>query len=520
MALTRMLQRRGTFAQWEAVKEDLVLQAGEIGLETDTGKFKIGNNVDDWATLAYIENDDYNLAKYAQIGTALAPVNQTLYGTRTIEGINAGITTFVIDVPTGITADYIQEWQKNGAFVAGITATGGAKLSDDLDMSGNHIIGLTTPTLDTEAASKLYVDEMVAGLAWKEAAHLFSNSNVALTGNTATLVIDGHDALVAADDGVYRIILNAQSTATQNGLYLYTDNGTTYTLVRTEDAQTPDQLYGASIYVQEGTTYGTSSWVQSNYSATTFDQLVWVQFSGAALITDGAGLFKEGNTLSVIGTADRITVTPDNVDIASNYVGQTSITTLGTVTAGQWNAEKISIEKGGTGATTDSGARSNLGLGDSATLNVGTAVGTVAAGDHLHDTRYYTKSLVDELFLGYVNKGQSSTISGTLTANNYNVGLSVEASNSIALQFDGGTGLHTRSANGNITITASGYTIGSTKTLFIACDGTARTLTFPSSWIWVGSKPSSILANRTGVLTVTSLGTAEANAVASWVVQL
>lgn len=527
MALTRMLQRRGTFAQWEAVKEDLVLQAGEIGLETDTGKFKIGNNVDDWATLAYIENDDYNLAKYAQIGTALVPVDQTLYGTRTIEGINAGITTFVIDVPTGITADYIQEWQKNGAFLAGITATGGAKLSDDLDMSGNHIVGLTTPTLDTEAASKLYVDEMVAGLAWKEAAHLFSNSNVALTGNTATLVIDGHDALVAADDGVYRIILNAQSTATQNGLYLYTDNGTTYTLVRTEDAQTPDQLYGASIYVQEGTTYGTSSWVQSNYSATTFDQLVWVQFSGAALITDGAGLFKEGNTLSVIGTADRITVTPDNVDIASNYVGQTSITTLGTVTAGQWNAEKISIEKGGTGATTASGALENLGLTATA-AEINTLDGIIAPSG-LESRLSNDESGISSLFSAMSDKAglssanyfnENQTVSGYITANNYHLGVASEPSNTINLNFSSGTGLHTRSANGDMAISASSYTIGATKTLFITCDSTARNLTFPSSWIWVGSKPSSILANRTGVLTVTSLGTAEANAVASWVVQL
>lgn len=527
MALTRMLQRRGTFAQWDAVKEDLVLQPGEIGLETNTGKFKIGNGVDDWATLSYIENDGYNLAKYARIGTALAPVDQTLYGTRTVEGVNAGLTTFVIDVPAGITADYIQEWQKNGVFVAGVTPTGGAKFSDDIDMSGNTVTGLPLPSADTEAASKLYVDEMVAGLAWKEAAHLFSNSNVSLTGSTGTLVIDGHEALVTADDGVYRIILNAQTTATQNGIYLYTDNGTNYTLVRTDDAQTPDQLYGASIYVQEGTAYGTSSWVQSNYSATTFDQLTWVQFSGAALITDGAGLLKEGNTLSVIGTAGRISVTPDNVDIDAGYVGQTSITTVGTITTGIWDGQKIDIAKGGTGATTASGALENLGLTATA-AEINTLDGIVAPSglnarldgiDSSITSANSAISLKSNLSGGNSFSGNQS-VSGIVTANNYNIGLTVEAGNSIALSFSGGTGLHTRSANGDIVITASGYTVGATKTLFITCDGTSRNLTFPSSWIWVGSKPTSILASRTGVLTVTSLGTAEANAVASWVVQL
>ena len=41
----------------------------------------------------------------------------------------------------------------------------------------------------------------------------------------------------------------------------------------------------------------------------------------------------------------------------------------------------IPVANGGTGATTPSTARTNLGLGDSATRNVGAAAGTVAAGD-------------------------------------------------------------------------------------------------------------------------------------------
>nr|WP_270583636.1 tail fiber domain-containing protein [Enterobacter roggenkampii] len=41
----------------------------------------------------------------------------------------------------------------------------------------------------------------------------------------------------------------------------------------------------------------------------------------------------------------------------------------------------LSVTQGGTGSTNASGARTNLGLGDSSTRNVGTAAGTVAAGD-------------------------------------------------------------------------------------------------------------------------------------------
>jgi uncharacterized protein YaaQ len=51
---TRMQQRRGTAAQWTAANP--VLAAGEIGFETDTSKFKMGNGSSAWTALAYFAN--------------------------------------------------------------------------------------------------------------------------------------------------------------------------------------------------------------------------------------------------------------------------------------------------------------------------------------------------------------------------------------------------------------------------------------------------------------------------------
>lgn len=59
--------------------------------------------------------------------------------------------------------------------------------------------------------------------------------------------------------------------------------------------------------------------------------------------------------LSVSGTANRITSTGGAnpvIDIALNYVGQTSITTLGTITTGVWNGTAVGATFGGTGQTT------------------------------------------------------------------------------------------------------------------------------------------------------------------------
>jgi hypothetical protein len=52
---TRMQQRRGTAAQWISTNTNQgpVLNSGEIGFESDTGKFKIGDGVNHWINLPY-----------------------------------------------------------------------------------------------------------------------------------------------------------------------------------------------------------------------------------------------------------------------------------------------------------------------------------------------------------------------------------------------------------------------------------------------------------------------------------
>jgi hypothetical protein len=51
---TRMQQRRGPAAQWTSA--DPILAAGEIGFESDTGQFKIGDGTNHWDDLSYFKN--------------------------------------------------------------------------------------------------------------------------------------------------------------------------------------------------------------------------------------------------------------------------------------------------------------------------------------------------------------------------------------------------------------------------------------------------------------------------------
>lgn len=87
--------------------------------------------------------------------------------------------------------------------------------------------------------------------------------------------------------------------------------------------------------------------------------------SAASYTINGSSLFAVNSqgrltsassaTITVTGTSNQITVTggtgtTPTISIATGYVGQTSLTTLGTISTGTWNATKIGLAYGGTNA--------------------------------------------------------------------------------------------------------------------------------------------------------------------------
>ena len=186
-------------------------------------------------------------------------------------------------------------------------------LGTDLAAGGFTVSGLADPVNAQDAATKNYVDGAVAGLNWKEAVNLLADSNVALTGATNTLVIDSHAALDVNDDGVYRLLLIGQTTDSENGIYDYNDDGSNYTLTRTADADTFEELDGAAVFVKEGTLYGATSWVQTDHYMTDFSGQDWSQFSGQGTYLAGNGLTLTGNSFAI---DDSVVVTETDLSTA------------------------------------------------------------------------------------------------------------------------------------------------------------------------------------------------------------
>jgi len=223
------------------------------------------------------------------------------------------------------------------------------------DASGN--IKVAEPTDAAHAATKGYVDGVRSGLDVKQSVRVATTAALTLSSDLENGdTVDG--VTLATGD---RVLVKNQDTASENGIYVVKASGAPD---RATDADSSAEVTaGMFTFVAEGTVNGDSGWVLTTNDTITLGTtgLVFAQFSGAGQIVAGDGLSKSGNTINV-GAGTGITVNADTVQISATYAGQSSITTLGTVTTGTWNATAIAVAYGGTGATDAATARTNLGL--------------------------------------------------------------------------------------------------------------------------------------------------------------
>lgn len=106
-------------------------------------------------------------------------------------------------------------------------------------------------------------------------------------------------------------------------------------------------------------------------------------------ITDAVG---EARTLTINGTSDRITLTGGTqslaanrtwtVDVSSNYAGQSTITTVGTISAGTWQGTPI----GSSYLSSHVHSAADISTGTLAVARGGTNVSSYVAGDLLYAT--------------------------------------------------------------------------------------------------------------------------------------
>lgn len=230
---------------------------------------------------------------------------------------------------------------------------------DDVTLSGGgEIIGLpATPSGATAAASKAYVDSLVSGLEWKSPAEVLRVIDDSLVTAPTLSAGDAGKAYVVGGtgggwsgnaigdivewsgsawvtvlagsagepiDGARVVVVEASAAGSFAG---EEDNIGTYDAAG--DAWTFDTSAEgwALIITGEGGYYENTGW--------TYDNGVWIQFTGAGQINAGDGLSKDGNTLDVNAgdgisiVTDRVTVALDGSNAGLEFTGTTPDKTLG-----------------------------------------------------------------------------------------------------------------------------------------------------------------------------------------------
>jgi hypothetical protein len=132
---------------------------------------------------------------------------------------------------------------------------------------------------------------------------------------------------------------------------------------------------------------------------------------------------------------------------------------------------------------------------------------------YVRDNSQYLKDEVDGL-----DAETSSLESRTTALEQASLVVETAESNAVELNFSEDR-IVTRTATGAVSVTGVNYTAGKSITLRIVPGSSSRSLSFPAAWNFVSFKPTTIAADKTGVLAVTAFGNVESDAVAAWAVQ-
>ena len=194
-------------------------------------------------------------------------------------------------------------------------------LDAKLALSGGTMTGALTlsadPTSALHAVTKQYADGLAAGINFHQAVVAASAGNLAgvynngTNGLGATITASANGAIGTIDGATVsvgsRILLRAQTDATQNGIYTVTDLGsgsTKWVVTRATDADNNpagELATGDFCFVTAGSTNAAKGYILSTTGTITIGttNVNYTQFNASEAVTAGTNITKSGSTISV-----------------------------------------------------------------------------------------------------------------------------------------------------------------------------------------------------------------------------
>lgn len=163
------------------------------------------------------------------------------------------------------------------------------KVTNTFDANGFAVINLKDPVAAQDAVTKAYADALAQGYKWKEPVRAATTANITLSG---AQTIDGV-AVVAGD----RVLVKAQSTGSQNGVYVAASGSWT----RATDFDASSEVVGASCFVSEGSTLGNTVWVMTTDAPVTIatTTMSFIQTNAGTSYTAGTGVTIGGGIIAI-----------------------------------------------------------------------------------------------------------------------------------------------------------------------------------------------------------------------------
>ena len=163
------------------------------------------------------------------------------------------------------------------------------KVTNTFDANGFAVINLKDPVAAQDAVTKAYADALAQGYKWKEPVRAATTANITLSG---AQTIDGV-AVVAGD----RVLVKAQSTGSQNGVYVAASGSWT----RATDFDASSEVVGASCFVSEGSTLSNTVWVMTTDAPVTIatTTMSFIQTNAGTSYTAGTGVTIDGGIIAI-----------------------------------------------------------------------------------------------------------------------------------------------------------------------------------------------------------------------------
>jgi hypothetical protein len=187
---TRMQQRRGTASQWVSTNAGAgpILNAGEIGWESDTNKFKIGDGVNNWASLDYFADVDSTVNP--AFGTSITFEGATADSYETILQVTDPTADRTITLPnvtgTVITTGNLSDITNIGVFTSTITMEGSSADDFELTLSAGNPTADRTITFPDATGTVALTTDIAAGTVTETGTQTLTNKSISLGSNTVT----------------------------------------------------------------------------------------------------------------------------------------------------------------------------------------------------------------------------------------------------------------------------------------------------------------------------------------------